>query len=158
MNLEEIKEKMEDESLDTTTRSGYELLYWVEKAKALEAENERLKGENESLKIIDENLREAEENFEKSYIRKLEENQQLKEEYAKLKCLALHSMSEYCFAKGTIICANLEFTQQSINEDRKMIHKMNIRDRWGEYFAESYRKMKKALKEGKQDEQNILGS
>ena len=36
-------------------------------------------------------------------------------------------MSEYCFAQGTII----------IEEDVKMIHKVNIRDRWGESFAEA---------------------
>lgn len=63
---------------------------WVEE---LKNEIERLKAENESLKIIDENLREVKENFEKSYIRKLEENQQLKAENAKLKCLVLHAMS-----------------------------------------------------------------
>lgn len=97
----------------------------------LKDENERLKGYKEAM------IREAKTNYK------------LLNENAKMKCLALHSMSEYCFAKGTIICTNLEFTQQSINKDRKMIHKMNIRDRWGEYFAESYRKMKKALREGK---------
>lgn len=53
--------------------------------KELEAENERLKAENESLKIIDENLREVQENFEKSFIKKMEENQQLKAENARLK-------------------------------------------------------------------------
>lgn len=73
----------------------------------------------------------------------------LLKENAKLKCLALHAMAEYCFAQGTIIHTKLEFTEQPIEEDRKMIHKVNIRDRWGEYFVEAYRKAKKALKEGK---------
>ena len=65
----------------------------------------------------------------------------------KLCCLTLHLMSEYCFAQGTIIHTKLELTEQPIEEDRKMIHKVNIRDRWGEYFAEAYRKAKMALRE-----------
>ena len=87
----------------------------------LQAENERLKGEL----------------------------QQSATNCNKLRCLALHAMSEYCFAQGTIIHTKLEFVEQSFEEDRKMIHKVNFRDRWGEYFAEAYRKAKKELKEGK---------
>lgn len=84
----------------------------------LQAENERLKGEL----------------------------QQSATNCNKLRCLALHAMSEYCFAQGTIIHTKLEFVEQSFEEDRKMIHKVNFRDRWGEYFAEAYRKAKKKLK------------
>lgn len=128
--------------------------------KKLEAENERLKKDLEharsykhTIKMRNRNLQAENERLERE-LKQMEVQDQvvfdgLRKENAKLKCLALHSMSEYCFAKGTIICTNLEFTKQSINEDRKMIHKVNIRDRWGEYFAESYRKMNKALMEGK---------
>ena len=79
----------------------------------------------------------------------IDENVTLSKENARLKCLALHAMSEYCFAQGTIIHTKLELTEQPIEEDRKMIHKINIRDRWGEYFAEDYRKAKAELREGK---------
>lgn len=76
-------------------------------------------------------------------------NERLKKEIAKLKCLALHLLREYCFAQGTIIHTELELTEPPIEEDMKMIHKINIRDRWGEYFAEAYRKAKKELRERK---------
>lgn len=74
------------------------------------------------------------------------ENEKLKAENERLKCLALHAMSEYCFAQGTIIQTQLESAEQPIEEDRKMIHKVNIRDRWGEYFAKAHRNAQKELK------------
>lgn len=91
-----FKDDSVDEVENVEVYSKVNVDSWVEE---LQAEIERLKGENESLKIIDKNLREAEENFEKSYIRKLEENQQLKWEYEKLKCLALHGMIGYAACK-----------------------------------------------------------
>ena len=105
--------------------------------KALQEENQRLKEENAEL------IERAKWNAREQRTH----NENMRNENAKLKCLALHAMSEYCFAQGTIIHTKLEFVEQSFEEDRKMIHRVNFRDRWGEYFAEAYRKAKKKLKD-----------
>lgn len=108
--------------------------------KALQEENQRLKEENaELIERAKWNAREQRRH-----------NENMRNENAKLKCLSLHAMAEYCFAQGTI--TQLELTEQPVEEDAKMIRKVNIRDRWGEFFCkyyEAYRKAKKKLMEGK---------
>lgn len=112
MNLEEFRTKLFGMSGLATVEKAFELY------SELEAENERLKGENDEI-------------LNHCYDGVYEENDRLEKENAKLKCLALHGMSEYFFV--------LRDDPYHGTEYYNLFFK----------YSDAYRNAKKELKEGK---------
>lgn len=108
-----------DERTTLLVRTHLDSVSIVDEYQKLQAENEKLKGELKQTEVQDQVVIDG-----------------LRNENAKLKCLALHAMSEYFYLKAET------YTDIEVEKYLKVMM-------WATKSRKAYRKAKKALREGK---------